>query len=51
MELECDLYKQIEAMVSTSDSLLSQECKVEYVEHCITVNPHYIANKKPCHAT
>ena len=49
MELEYDLYKQIEAMVS--DSLLSQECKVEYVEYCVTVHPRYIANKKPGHAT
>ena len=37
MELDCDLNKQIEAMVS--DSLLSQEYKMEYVENCITVNP------------
>ena len=29
MELECDLYKQIEGMVS--DSLLPQKYKMEYI--------------------
>ena len=39
MDSERDAYKQIEAIVSAS--LLPQECKIECVKNCITVNPRH----------
>ena len=40
MDLECDVYKQMEVIVS--DSLLHQEYDMEYVKDCIMVDLYYI---------
>ena len=40
MDLECDVYKQMEVIVS--DSLLPQEYEMEHVKDCIMVDLYYI---------